>query len=88
MAARGLAIRVDVATAAELRGLAKKEARRRTAQRMLAIASALDGMSRAEAAQGPPDDVVAIRPSAIHPVQRPRRDRHLRCIAERGRMGW
>ena len=83
MAARGLAIRVDVATAAELRGLAKKEPRRRTAQRMLAIASALDGMSRV-ARPGS----VAIRPSAIHPVQRPRRDRHLRCIAERGRMGW
>ena len=31
---------------------------------------------------------VAIRASAIHPVQRPCRDRYLRCIAERGRMGW
>ena len=45
---RGLAIREDVATAAELRRLAKKEPRRRTAQRMLAIANALEGMSRAE----------------------------------------
>ena len=51
MAARGLAIRADVATATELRRLAKKEPRRRTAQRMLAIANALDGMSRAEAAR-------------------------------------
>src|SRR5829696_6917399 len=34
MAARGLAIREDVATATELRLLAKKEPRRRTAQRM------------------------------------------------------
>jgi transposase len=48
---RGLAIREDVATAAELRRLAKKEPRRRTAQRMLAIANALEGMSRAQAAR-------------------------------------
>lgn len=48
---RGLAIREDVATAGELRRLAKKEPRRRTMQRLLAIASALDGMSRAEAAR-------------------------------------
>jgi hypothetical protein len=45
---RGLAIREDVATAAELCWLAKKEPRRRTAQRMPAIAKALEGMSRAE----------------------------------------
>ena len=51
MAARGLAIRADVASAPELRWLAKKEPRRRTAQRMLAIANALDGMSRADAAR-------------------------------------
>jgi hypothetical protein len=31
--------------------LAKKEPRRRTAQRMLAIANALDGMSRAQTAR-------------------------------------
>ena len=48
---QGLAIREDVATAAELRRLAKKEPRRRTAQRMLAIANALEGMSRAQAAR-------------------------------------
>jgi DNA polymerase III alpha subunit len=51
MAARGLAIREDVATPVELRRLAKKEPRRRTAQRMLAIANALEGLSRAEAAR-------------------------------------
>src|SRR5215211_4200605 len=51
MAAPGLAIRMDVASAPELRRLAKKEPRRRTAQRMLALANALDGMSRAEAAR-------------------------------------
>ena len=47
----GLAIREDVAGAAELRRLAKKEPRRRTAQRMLAIANAMEGMSRADAAR-------------------------------------
>jgi transposase len=47
----GLAIREDVARAAELRRLAKKELRRRTAQRMLAIANAMEGMSRADAAR-------------------------------------
>jgi transposase len=51
MAARGLAVREDVVTAAELRSLAKKEPRRRTAQRMLAIANALEGMVRADAAR-------------------------------------
>lgn len=50
MAARGLAIRADVVTPAELRRRAKKEPRRRTAQRMLALANALDGMSRADPA--------------------------------------
>src|SRR5215210_313658 len=48
---RGLPIREDGVTASELRGLAKKDPRRRTAQRMLAIANALEGMSRAEAAR-------------------------------------
>ena len=43
MAARGLAIRADVASAPELRRRAKKEPRRRTAQRMLAIANAWTG---------------------------------------------
>ena len=48
---RGLPIREDVATTSELRRLAKKEPLRRTAQRMLAIANALEGMSRAQAAR-------------------------------------
>jgi len=39
MAARGLVIRADVVTPAELRRRAKKEPRRRTAHRMLALAS-------------------------------------------------
>ena len=48
---RRLLIREDVVTALELRRLARREPRRRTAMRMLAIANALDGMSRAEAAR-------------------------------------
>ena len=51
MGATGLAIRTDVASPAQLRRLAKHEPRRRTAQRMLAIANALEGASRAEAAR-------------------------------------
>ena len=51
MVARGLTIRADVAGPGELRRLARKEPRRRTALRMLAIANALEGMSRAEAAR-------------------------------------
>ena len=49
--ARGLAIRGDVATAVDLRRLTKKESRRRTAQRLLALANAMEGMSRAAAAR-------------------------------------
>ncbi len=45
-----LKIREDVSVE-ELRRLARKEPSRRTAMRMLAIANALDGMSRAKAAQ-------------------------------------
>ena len=48
---RTLEIRAGIATPAELRRLAKKELPRRTAQRMLALANAMDGMSRAEAAR-------------------------------------
>jgi transposase len=51
MAARGLAIRGDVASVSELRRLAKKAPRRRTAQRLLAIANAMEDMTRAEAAR-------------------------------------
>ena len=45
-----LKIREDVSVE-ELRRLARKEPSRRTAMRLLAIANALDGMSRAKAAQ-------------------------------------
>ena len=46
-----LVIRTDVASPARLRGLARREWTPRTATRLLAIAGALEGMSRAEAAQ-------------------------------------
>ena len=50
MGARGLAIRADV-DAAGLRRFAQSEPDRRAALRALAIAQALDGASRAEAAR-------------------------------------
>ncbi len=50
MGARGLAIRDDVPVA-ELRRLARREPDRAAAARMYAIANALEGMSRAEAAR-------------------------------------
>jgi len=50
MSARGLAIRDDVPPDA-LRRLARRETDRRAACRMFAIANALEGMSRAEAAR-------------------------------------
>lgn len=46
-----LAIRCDLGGSDELRRLARRERDRRTATRLLAIAHALDGMSRAEAAR-------------------------------------
>jgi len=45
-----LEIRTDLASPAQLRALARRERNPRTATRMLAIASALEGRSRAEAA--------------------------------------
>ncbi|TPG33345.1 IS630 family transposase [Roseomonas nepalensis] len=48
---RALEIRRDVASAGDLRRLARRERNRRTATRMLAVAHALDGLSRAEAAR-------------------------------------
>src|SRR5829696_4161497 len=65
MAAPGLAIRADVASAPELRRRAKKEPRRRTAQRMLALANALDGMSRAEAARAAGIERQALRDAVL-----------------------
>jgi len=50
MGASGLAIRDDV-PAAELRRLSVREADRAKARRMMAIANALEGMTRAEAAR-------------------------------------
>jgi len=50
MAGRALAIRDDISAAA-LRGLARREPDRRASARMFAIANALEGMSRAEAAR-------------------------------------
>jgi transposase len=50
MGARGLAIRSDI-SAAELRRLARREVRRSASARMYAIANALEGLSRAEAAR-------------------------------------
>ena len=50
MGGRGLPIRGDVA-ASELRRLARREPDRAAAARMFAIANALEGMSRAEAAR-------------------------------------
>ena len=45
----GLEIRTDLASPAQLRALAPREQSPRTATRMLAIATALEGKSRAEA---------------------------------------
>src|SRR5829696_697435 len=47
----GLEIRTDLASPARLRRLARRERNSRTATRMLAIAGALEGRSRAEAAR-------------------------------------
>jgi transposase len=50
MGGRALAIRDDISAQA-LRGLARREPDRRASARMFAIANALEGMSRAEAAR-------------------------------------
>jgi transposase len=63
--ARGLPIRTDVASASELRRLAKKAPRRRTAQRMLAVANALEGMSRANAARTAGIERQALRDAVV-----------------------
>jgi transposase len=51
MAGGALAIRTDLYTPAALRRLARRERERRAAMRMLALANALEGMRRAEAAR-------------------------------------
>lgn len=63
--ARGLPIREDVATPAELRRLARRERRGPTAQRMLAIANALEGMNRAEAARAVGMERQALRDAVV-----------------------
>ena len=87
MAGRGLPIRDDV-PAAELRRSARREPDRAAAARMFAIATALEGMSRAEAARLAGMERQALRDAAIrynaeglaglrnrpHPGRRPRLD--------------
>jgi transposase len=51
MAGNALAIRTDLYMPADLRRLARRERERRAAMRMLALANALEGMTRAEAAR-------------------------------------
>lgn len=51
MAGSALAIRTDLHTADDLRRLACRQRDRRAAMRMLALANALEGMTRAEAAR-------------------------------------
>jgi transposase len=48
---RAITMRTDLGTAADLRRLAKQQGGQRTTLRLLAIANALDGMSRAQAAR-------------------------------------
>ena len=65
MGAPGLVIRTDVASAAELRRLVKREPRWRTMQRLLGIANALDGMSRADAARAAGLERQALRDAVV-----------------------
>ncbi|WP_018261126.1 helix-turn-helix domain-containing protein [Methylobacterium sp. WSM2598] len=65
MARPGLTIRTDLASAAALRRLARREPRRRTMQRLLAVANALEGMSRAEAARAAGMERQALRDAVI-----------------------
>jgi len=61
---RGLAIRTDI-PAEELRRLASKERVNRTARRMLAVANALDGWSRADAASAAGMERQALRDAVV-----------------------
>ena len=65
MARPGLTIRTDLANAADLRRLARREPRRRTMQRLLALANALDGMSRADAARAAGIERQALRDAVV-----------------------
>jgi transposase len=87
MGARGLPIRDDVPVR-ELRRLARREPERAAAARMFAIANALEGMSRAEAARLAGMERQALRDAVVrynaeglaglrnrpHPGRRPRLD--------------
>ena len=48
---RAITIRTDLGTAADLRRMAKQQRGRRPVLRLLAIANAIEGMSRAQAAR-------------------------------------
>jgi len=61
---RALDIRDDL-SASELRVRATREKKNRVARRMLAVANALDGMSRAEAARGAGMDRQALRDAVV-----------------------
>ena len=61
---RGLEIRRD-RSARELRALAVRERNKRAARRMLAIANALDGMSRAQAAEAAGMERQALRDAVV-----------------------
>ena len=61
---RALEIREDL-TAEQLRALARRERSNRAARRLLAIADALDGMSRADAATAAGTERQALRDAVI-----------------------
>ena len=87
-----LAIRRDLVSAEDLRRLARREQNRRTATRMLAIAHALEGASRAEAArlvrlerQALRDAVVRFNAEGLAGLRdRPRSGRKPRLTPEQG----
>src|SRR3954468_7912020 len=56
-----LATRTDLASPTEVRRLARREGNPRTGMRLLALANALDGMTRAEAARLPGMERQALR---------------------------
>ena len=60
-----LEIRTDLASPARLRALARRERSPRTATRLLAIASALEGKSRAEAARLAGTERQALRDAVV-----------------------
>ena len=62
---RALEIRADLLSPAGLRRLARREGNRRTATRMLAVAHALEGKSRAEAARLVGLERQALRDAAV-----------------------